>query len=185
MSLSVALADANVLVPRTLRDYILYSAKAGAFQVHWTQVILDEMSRNLMAKFGFTEADAAELEHRMTIYLPRALVEAGKRDTNTVAKITMDDKDRHVVAAALAARATVIVTDNTRHFPRAWLAERKIELLTAGELLTRLANEHPAELRRAHELTVANSPKTQDAILATLEDQIGKAAAHAVRGAVS
>ena len=71
------------------------------------QPILDEMSRNLIAKFGFTPDDAAELELRLVEYLPRALIEVRRRDTQVVAKVEMDAKDRHVVAAALSAKATV------------------------------------------------------------------------------
>lgn len=184
MNLAVALADANVLIPRTLRDYIVYTAKAGAIQLHWSQAILDEMSRNLIAKFGFTTDDAAELELRLTEYLPRALVEVRRRDTQLVANVKMDAKDRHVVAAALSARATMLVTENTRHFPIEWLAERKVELLTPAELLTRLAVDHAEALKSAHALTVTNSPKTEDAVLATLRSQIGEEAADAVRRAV-
>lgn len=39
-------------------------------------------------------------------------------------------------------------------------------------------------MRVAHRLTVANSPKSEDAILATLQAQIGEEAANAVRRAV-
>lgn len=184
MSLSVALADANVLIPRTLRDYVVYAAKVGAVQLHWSQPILDEMSRNLIGKFGFTPDDATELELRLTEYLPRALIEVRRRDTQLVAEVEMDAKDRHVVAAALSAKATALVTDNTRHFPADWLAERKVELLTPAELLTRLAADHAELLKSAHVLTVANSPKTEDAVLATLRSQIGEEAADAVRRAV-
>ncbi len=184
MSLSVALADANVLIPRTLRDYVVYAAKAGAVQLHWSQLILNEMSRNLIAKFGFTVDDAAELELRLTEYLPQALIEVRRRDVDAVATVEMDAKDRHVVAAALSAKATIVVTDNTRHFPTDWLAKRRIELFTPGQLLTRLAADHPDALRTAHRLAVVNSPKTEDAILATLTAQIGDEASDKVRRAV-
>ena len=185
MSLAVALADANVLIPRTLRDYIVYAAKAGAVQLHWSQATLDEMSRNLIAKFGFSPDDATELELRLTEYLPRALIEVRRRDTQLVANVEMDAKDRHVVAAALSAKATVLVTDNTRHFPTDWLAERKIELLTPAQLLTRLAADHADALKTAHHLTVTNSPKTEAEVLATLGSQIGVDAADAVHRAVN
>lgn len=125
MSLSVALADANVLIPRTLRDYIVYAAKAGAVQLHWSQPILDEMSRNLIAKFGFTADDAAELELRLTQYLPRALIEVRRPDTQLVARVEIDNKDRHVVAAALSARATILVTDTpATSRPTGWPSAR-------------------------------------------------------------
>lgn len=182
MSPSVTLADANVLIPRTLRDYIVDAARSGGLQLHWSQPILDEMSRNLIAKLGFTRQDATELELRLTEYLPRALVEVRRRDTQLVAAVEMDAKDRHV-AAALSAKATILVTDNTRHFPTGWLAERKIELVTSAELLTRLAADQADALKTAHRLTVANSPKTEDAIFATLASQIGDPAADAVRRA--
>lgn len=96
----------------------------------------------------------------------------------------MDDKDRHVVAAALSARAGLLVTDNFRHFPKAWLAERNIELITSSDLFIRLALEHPEALAQAHRLTVANSPKTEEAILDTLRAQIGAKAADAVRAVI-
>lgn len=185
MTVSVALADANILIPRTLRDYVVYSAKAGAFQAHWSQPILDEVSRNLIAKFGFTAEDAAELELRLTEYLPRALVNIRRNDAKLVEQMTMDAKDRHVVAAALSAKARILVTNNTRHFPRVWLADHDIELLDAGQFLIRLAGDRPDELKRAHRLTVANSPKTEDAILGTLESQIGATAVAAVRAALA
>ena len=181
MSLSVTLADANILVSRTLRDYFVYSAKAGAFQIHWSQQILDEMSRNLRAKFAFTEEDAAYLELRLSEYLPRALVETRKRDGRAVENVEMDGKDRHVLAAALSAKADILLTDNARHFPKEWMAKRGIELLDANSLLQRLAAEHPDELREAHRLTVARSPKTDDEILATLGKVGGVEAARAVR----
>jgi len=185
LSLSVTLADANILVSRTLRDYFVYAAKAGALQIHWSQSILDEMSRSLRAKFAFKEDDTAVLELGLSEYLPRALVETRKRDHEIVEHVAMDAKDRHVLAAALSAKADVLLTNNTRHFPRDWMAKRGIELLDAGSLLGRLAVEHADELREAHRLTVARSPKTEEEILATLESQIGIETTDAVRAVVT
>lgn len=52
MTISVVLADANILVSRTLRDYFLYAADNGAIEIRWSPQILAEMSRNLERKFG-------------------------------------------------------------------------------------------------------------------------------------
>lgn len=60
MSLSITLADANILISRTLRDYFVYTAKLGALDIHWSETILDEAARNLIRKFGFT-AEAADV----------------------------------------------------------------------------------------------------------------------------
>jgi hypothetical protein len=62
---------------------------------------LDETTRNLISKFGFAPEDADLLVDRLDAYLPTALVEVRKRDEARVAKVDMDPKDRHVLAAAL------------------------------------------------------------------------------------
>lgn len=185
MTLSVTLADANILVSRTLRDYFVYAAKLGALTIHWSDAILAEVSRNLVAKYGFSDIDVQLLEFRLTAYLPQATVEVRKRDVNRVAKVDMDDKDRHVLAAALSARADVLLTDNTSHFPREWMAKRGIELLDSGTLLLRLATQHPEQLREAHRMAVDRSPKTETEVLATLQRIIGPEATDAVRVVVT
>jgi hypothetical protein len=43
--------DANVLFPPTLRDTVLRAAAVGNYQLRWSVEILDEMERNLVAKF--------------------------------------------------------------------------------------------------------------------------------------
>lgn len=185
MSLSVTLADANILISRTLRDYFVYAASVGALQIHWSPAILDEASRNLIAKYRFSTEDAKVLVALLGEFLPEALIETRKRDEETVGRAEMSANDRHVLAAALSAKADVLLTDNTRHFPREWMAKRGIELVDSATLLTRLAAEHPGELREAHRLTVERSPKTEDQILATLERAIGPEAANAVRAVVT
>lgn len=122
----------------------------------------------MITKFDFTPNDAMELELRLTEYLPQALIEVLRRDSQAVATVEMDAKDHHVVAAALSAKATILVTNNIRHFPTEWLATRGIEVCTPGQLLARLSADHPDAMRTAHRLTIANSPKTEGAIFATL-----------------
>jgi hypothetical protein len=97
----------------------------------------------------------------------------------------MDAKDRHVLAAALSADADILLTDNTKDFPAQWMAEQGIELLTAGELLIRLADRFPDKMRTAHEKTVRYSPKPETDILTTLERTAGKYAADAIRKVAS
>ena len=185
MSLSVTLVDANVLISRTLRDYFLYAAKLGALDLHWSETILEETTRNLIKRFGFTQQDADVLVERIGAYLPTALVEVKKRDEEEVAKVAMDAKDRHVLAAALSANADVLLTQNTRHFPKKWLAKRGVELLDSGALLLRLAAECPQVLRQAHHLGIASRPQTEDQVFAILQNITGKEVVAAVRAAVT
>ena len=175
------MADANILYSRTLRDYFLYAADQGAIEVHWSQQILDEMSRNLRLKLGLSETDSARLEHLMNDYIRYALVDVEPEDLAAVDDVSMNADDRHVLAAALSADADILLTENVRHFPREWMSEHGIELLTAGELLVRLAGQVPDKMQAAHELTVTYSPKSATDVLATLEAIVGDHAADAIR----
>ena len=185
MSLSVTLADANILISRTLRDYFVYAAKLGALDIHWSETILDETVRNLIKQFGFTPEAADVLVERLEAYLPSALVEIKKRDETRVAKVEMDAKDRHVLAAALSANADVLLTDNTDHFPKEWMAKRGIELVDSGTLLTRLADGHPDILREAHRLGVNSRPQTEEQVFAILERITNKDVVAVVRAVVT
>ena len=184
MTISVTLADANILISRTLRDYFVYAARLGALDIHWSETILDETTRNLIKQFDFIAEDAEVLVERLEAFLPSALVEVKKRDETRVAKVEMDDKDRHVLAAALSANADLLLTQNVRHFPRDWMAKRGIELIDAGTLLTRLAAGCPDILREAHRLGVSSRPQTSEQVLAILERDTSKDVAAIVRAVV-
>ena len=70
MTISVTLADANILVSRTLRDYFVYAAKLGALEIHWDKSILQETTRNLVKQFNFSLDDAEVLVDRLEAFLP-------------------------------------------------------------------------------------------------------------------
>lgn len=185
MSISVALADANILISRTLRDYFVYAAKLGALEIRWSATILDETTRNLIKQFGFTPEDAEVLTERLEAYLPTALVDVARRHELLVAEVEMDAKDRHVLAAALSANADLLLTQNTSDFPRAWMAEHSIELIDAGTLLLRLADDYPAILREAHHLGVNSRPQTEEQVFALLKNIVGAEVTIRVRSVVS
>lgn len=185
MTISVVLADANILYSRTLRDYFLYAADQGAIEIRWSQQILDEMSRNLRHNLGLSEADTARLELLMNDYIEYSLIDVESEDLGAVDGVAMDAGDRHVLVAALSAEADILLTENTRHFPREWMTEHGIELLTAGELLVRLAEQFPDKMQAAHELTVSYSPKSATDVLATLEVIVGDHAVDAIRKVIA
>lgn len=116
------------------------------------------MSRNLRENLGLSHDSTSRLERLMNDYIQYALVEVDRGDLAAVESVEMDAKDRHVLAAALSADADILLTDNTKDFPASWMAEQGIELLTAGELLTRLAESFPDKMRAAHAKTVRYSP---------------------------
>lgn len=163
----------------------MYAAKLGALDIHWSDGILDETTRNLIGKFAFTREDAEVLVDRLSAYIPTALIEVKKRDETRVAKVDMDAKDRHVLAAALSANADLLLTQNTPDFPRKWMAKRGIELIDAGTLLTQLAADYPDILREAHRLGLNSRPQSEEQVFAILVDQIGLEATAVVRAVVT
>jgi predicted nucleic acid-binding protein len=181
LTISIVLADANILYSRTLRDYVLYAADEGAIEIHWSQDILDEMSRNLQENLGFSREDTTRLTELMNDYIEYALIDVERADLATVEHVEIDAKDRHVLAAAISADADILLTENTKHFPRDWMTDHGIELMDAGELLLRLAARFRDKVRRAHDKAVRYSPKPEAELLATLERIVGTAAANAVR----
>lgn len=173
MTVSVVVADANILFSCTLRDYVLYADDAGAIEVRWSPEILAEMSRNLRAKRGLTREQTDRLEELMNAFLDDALIEVSAEDEAAVEVVDMDPKDRHVLAAALSADADIVLTDNVKHFPREWMTQRRIGLLTSAEFFVRMLDETPEAMRVAHERTVASTPKSEDQVLDVLERIVG------------
>ena len=62
--------------------------------------------------------------------------------------MTNDPKDRHIVAAAVAGGAEVIVTDNLRDFPAEALIPFHVIAQSADEFLMRLFAAYPEEMKQ-------------------------------------
>lgn len=104
-----------------LRDVLLTIAEAGICQIRWSHDVLDEMERNLSERANAPSAkqavDGAQyVRQLMEDAFPDAMVPPRAYRT-LVSAMTNDEKDRHVLAAAIACRADVLVTANTRDFP--------------------------------------------------------------------
>lgn len=108
-----AVLDADVLYPMVLRDTLLRIAAAGAYRLHWSGRILDEVERNLMRNHIMTGDKAATLRAIMEEAFPEAAIEGWEAIEGTMPN---HPKDRHVAATAVAAGAHVIVTSNLRDF---------------------------------------------------------------------
>jgi len=111
-----AILDASVLYPLPLRDTLLRVAETGCYEPRWSERILDEVARNLTAKRGAGHTQTERLLDAM-----RSAFDTAGVPTRAIARLepamTNNPKDRHVLAAAVAADAQVIVTLNLKHFP--------------------------------------------------------------------
>lgn len=140
--------DANILAPAALRDTLLRAAEVGFYQPLWSAPILAEVENTLREKLRQPPATIHRLFAAMNGAFPLAMVGDFAHLEVLPALGTVDAKDRHVVAAALKAEATRIVTKNLRHFPTAALAAaaRPRPLVAQGPdsfLLTLLAQDTP------------------------------------------
>ena len=160
----IVLADANVLYSRVLRDYLLYAMTRRVVRVHWSAAILDEVVEHLSQNIdGFTVESGERLVAAMNGTFPNSEVVPTVEDLKAVAELALPDEgDRHVLAAAVAAEADVLCTDNIRHFPPDAMAAIGIEAMTADELLTILVEEFEDDLLVAHRLTVSRLPGATD-----------------------
>jgi predicted nucleic acid-binding protein len=109
-------------------------AELELYDVQWSERILDEMRSNLLEEYGATDEQANHVMGRMTAAFPEALVSSEAIERLEPA-MTNSEKDRHVLAAAVASRSEAVVTFNVKHFPEESLAPLGIEALHPDEFL--------------------------------------------------
>jgi len=110
------LLDACVLYPTVLREIILGVAAEGLFRPVWSARILEEWAR-AARKIGPT----GEIQARAEIALVRAAWPGAEIPIpeGLEARLWLPDPaDVHVLAAAIAGAADLLVTLNLRDFPR-------------------------------------------------------------------
>ena len=135
----VAIYDANVLYAAPLRDLLMHLALTPLFEARWTQLIQDEWLRNLLKNRVDLERTKLERTQRlMNQAVPKALVQGFEFLMDSLELPDVDD--RHVLAAAIHAKASLIVTNNLNDFPRAILEPFGIVALSPDDFICRLLN---------------------------------------------
>lgn len=110
-----AVLDANVLFPTILREILTDLAGAGLFAPLWSDRILTEW-RHAAARLGGDQDAVAGAEIALLrLRFPVACVSGD--GVRAIDLPFPDPDDRHVVEAALAGDASLIVTANLRDFP--------------------------------------------------------------------
>lgn len=136
----IACLDACVLAGALKRNLLLSFADVGLFAPVWTRKILSETEyaiARILAGRG-----TAEAQHIARIQVERienAFPDAAHACVPIVIPNLPDPDDQHVVAAAIAANASIIVTDNVSDFPRKVMKPFDIEIFTADEFLALIA----------------------------------------------
>jgi predicted nucleic acid-binding protein len=128
--------DANVLMQAAVLDTLLRLAERRLFLCRWSEDIIAEVRRNLIAKMNLPTEKVDFLLGELHAHFPDAWVLAGFKIL--IPAMPNDEKDRHIVAAAVKCGAEVILTYNPKHFPDEQLKPLGIAAKTPDEYLVNL-----------------------------------------------
>lgn len=165
----VALLDASVLHPWVVCELLLRLAERGLYRPAWSAKILDELVESLTERKP-EHAERFQRREHMEAAFAEAMTPQPERFLSVVPE-EVDAGDRHVVAAAFAARADVIVTDNVRHFAPDRLAESGFLVQSADEFLVHqwwLDPQGIAEILTAMAEATRRPPLTIEQVLDSL-----------------
>jgi len=149
-----AVLDANALYPFSLRDTLLRLAELELYTPLWSVRILEEMTRNLV-EHRITAQQAGRIEAAMRAAFEEAEVDAAEIERLEPA-MTNDEKDRHVLAAAVAADSELIVTFDLNDFPPQACEPLGVEATHPDDFLLDLYDLDPEAVRAALEQQAAD-----------------------------
>ena len=136
----VAVLDTNIIYPIEIRDLLFWLAHYELFEPKWTKHILYEWQDVMISK-GVPKEEAIRRSNVANFAFPAALV---AKYNSLITMLTLpDEKDRHVLAAAIRAKASVIVTNNLKDFPNEYLATFGIIAMSADNFIFDLVTIDP------------------------------------------
>lgn len=169
----IAVYDACVLFSPSLRDLLLYLAAHDFVSPRWSETIHEEWIRAILKnRPGETREKLNRTRRAMDAAFPNALVTGYE---SLAASLDLpDDNDRHVLAVAIIADASMIVTSNLKDFPQDCLRPHKIEALSPDDFFIRMRADDPNGILQSikkHRTNLKRPPKSVHDFLATLEKQ--------------
>lgn len=167
----IALYDACVFYPAPLRDLLVRLAITGLFRAKWTDAIHDEWIRNLLANRSDIKPEQLQRTRElMNENVPDCLVSGYEY---LIPVLTLpDENDRHVLAAAIASQASVIVTANLKDFPEEVLKSYSIDVQHPDEFLSHLIDLEPwkfCAIVHQQRLSLRKPPQSAEELLDTFE----------------
>jgi len=168
----IAVLDANVLYPAPVRDYLLHLASMELYQAKWSNAIQEEWILNLLLnRKDLNRSQLNKTKTAMNAAFPDANVTGYEP---LIEKLALPDKDdRHVLAAAIQAKADLIITSNIKDFPSKNLKAYGVDAQTADEFIIRLMDKDKARCVQAlnNQVQLLRNPlRTRDEVLDTLEN---------------
>ncbi len=190
-------ADADTLFGATTRGLLIHLDVQGLIRLHWSPLILDELSRALVDTGRKPDTESARRhENLMRAALPQAEIPTRQVQTHfaSVAPAMRSAKDTHVAACAAAIladsyypgnRVVSLVTKNTRDFGIRKLAALGIEVQRPDAFLLEQFQQDPTSVASAFaalRATLRSAPEP-DQLLDRLAADGQSLTAAALRGA--
>ncbi len=170
---TIVIYDACILYPAPLRDLLMRLAITDTFQAKWTEQIHEEWIKSVLA----SRPDLA----RETLERTKNLMNKNGGDClvdnylDLIHILDLPDKnDRHVLAAAIRACASSIITYNLKDFPSKVLEKYEIEAQHPDKFILGLLELYPkvvCQAVRLHRSSLKNPPKSITEYLNTLKQQ--------------
>lgn len=165
--------DACVLYPARLRDMLMHLGIAGLYQPKWSESIHEEWCRNLLK--NRPDIEPCTLRHTVAL-MNKAMPDANVHGFEyLISGLELPDpNDRHVLAAAIRAKAEIIVTLNHKDFPRHVLNAFDIETLHPDDFIFDLFDLNHAlalEAVRRQRQSLRHPPLTVEEFLEMLLKQ--------------
>ena len=173
VSRSTVIYDACVLYSAPLRDLLMHVALLDICSARWSDEIHEEwISALLSNRPELTRQSLERTRDNMNRHVRDCLVSGYE---SLISGIQLpDDRDRHVVAAAIVAGAETILTFNLKDFPQASLDTFKIKAEHPDEFLERQFDQSAllmCEAMRRHRASLQFPPKSVEEYLTTLQAQ--------------
>lgn len=135
-----AFIDACTLAGVLRRNLLLTLAEAEFFRVQWSETVLGETERAiekmLLARGDLKAAERASKAIRnMVTAFDEAMVTEFEQFLCLCPDMP-DLGDQHVVAAAIKAQSSIIVTENIKHFPEGLVSSLGIEVRTSDAFIS-------------------------------------------------
>ncbi|ETX28336.1 RSP_2648 family PIN domain-containing protein [Roseivivax isoporae] len=155
------LVDTNVLYPTVMREVVLGIAATGAFTPLWSARILEEWARAARRTLGAPGETQARAEiAALRVEWPEAEI---TWPPSLEARLWLPDpSDLHVLAAAIAGSADVVLTVNARDFPRGTLADEGLSRADPDAFLLGLYHADPDPVRAACEVVLGKARALSD-----------------------
>jgi hypothetical protein len=139
------------------------------FEPKWSEEIIRETTRTLELKLGWPNSLTAHLEKELRSNFSEAWINGYE---SLIPKMTNDEKDRHVSAAAVHGQAPIILTLNLRHFGPEHLEMWGVRALHPQSFLIEIFREEQAVVMMKLEQQAADRGRSLPQLLGILNTTV-------------